>query len=347
MWNVLKTICAASSATASASASFTPKNAPTPVQTSASSTIDTRARAQMMFMFLRSMRRGVRTGALRNRKAPARASSRLALRHRRTAARARALRLRSGSATERPAHPLAGSGALGEPVAAAAHRFDHSIAARGLERGAQTLDMHVDGPFLDEHVVAPHLIEQLRAAVHALRMRHEEVQQTELGRAEIELDLRAFGVRRDAVRGRVELETVDGDHVFRELRRAAAQDRLDARHQFLRRKRLRDVVVGADFEAKHLVLLVAARGQHDDRNMLRALVVAQIAREIDARLARQHPVEQDEVGQHVADQVLRLFRVVRANRAMTRVLQVHGNQLGNRGLIFDDENAAGHRHLWH
>ena len=61
--------------------------------------------------------------------------------------------------------------------------------------------MHVHRAFLDEYMIAPHLIEQLRAAMHALRMRHEEVQQTEFGRTEVvltttEFDLLAFLLRR-------------------------------------------------------------------------------------------------------------------------------------------------------
>jgi hypothetical protein len=28
------------------------------------------------------------------------------------------------------------------------------------------------------------------------------------------------------------------------------------------------------------------------------------------------------------------------------VLKIDRNQFGNGGLIFNDENAAGHRHLW-
>ena len=47
--------------------------------------------------------------------------------------------------------------------------------------------MDVDGALLDEDVVAPDPVEQLGAAVHALGMGHEEVQQPELGRADLDL----------------------------------------------------------------------------------------------------------------------------------------------------------------
>ena len=46
--------------------------------------------------------------------------------------------------------------------------------------------MYIDRSLLDKNVVAPHLIEQLPTAMHALSVRHEKVQQAELGRPEIE-----------------------------------------------------------------------------------------------------------------------------------------------------------------
>ncbi|MDB5781881.1 MAG: hypothetical protein JWQ50_1796, partial [Caballeronia mineralivorans] len=102
--------------------------------------------------------------------------------------------------------------------------------------------MHVHRPLLDEYVIAPHLIQQLRAAMHALRVRHEEMQQAELGRSEIELDIvAAMAVRmgRDPLSRRIETQAIDRDYILRQLRRAPAQYRLDPRHQFFRRKRLR------------------------------------------------------------------------------------------------------------
>src|SRR5688572_911600 len=64
-----------------------------------------------------------------------------------------------------------------EAVAGAAHRVDEAVVAGGLERLAQAPDVHVDRALLDEHVVAPHVIEELRAGVDALWVGHQEVQQ--------------------------------------------------------------------------------------------------------------------------------------------------------------------------
>jgi hypothetical protein len=46
--------------------------------------------------------------------------------------------------------------------------------------------MHVDRALLDDHLVAPDLVHQLGARVDPVRVRHEVMQQAELGRAERE-----------------------------------------------------------------------------------------------------------------------------------------------------------------
>jgi hypothetical protein len=93
--------------------------------------------------------------------------------------------------------------------------------------------VHVDRALLDEHVVAPHLVEQLRAAVHALRMRHEEVQQLELGRADLHLASPATVTRR--VAGSSSAPRLDRGSSA--SARAGAAPR-DARLQLARRERL-------------------------------------------------------------------------------------------------------------
>src|SRR5665213_3380337 len=52
-----------------------------------------------------------------------------------------------------------------EPIAGAAHGLDHLRTAGRAQRFAQPLHVHVDGALLDEHMVAPDPVEQLRSAV--------------------------------------------------------------------------------------------------------------------------------------------------------------------------------------
>ena len=77
--------------------------------------------------------------------------------------------------------------------------------------------MDVDGAFLDEHVVAPDLVEQLRAREHAFWMRHEEMQQAEFRGA----DLQRLAVAGQAVCDRVQLQAAHVDDVVGELGAAA------------------------------------------------------------------------------------------------------------------------------
>src|SRR4051812_49925709 len=76
-----------------------------------------------------------------------------------------------------------------ESIAAAAYRLHQPIMAAALERHAQTPDMHVDRALLHEDMVAPHLVEQLRAAVNAFRMRHEKMQQAKFRRTHFQLEI--------------------------------------------------------------------------------------------------------------------------------------------------------------
>ena len=72
---------------------------------------------------------------------------------------------------------------------------------------AQAADVHVDGAFLDVDAAAPDVVEQLGAAVNALGMGHEEVQQAVLGGPD--RHRRAGGEH--AVRGAVDAQAADGD----------------------------------------------------------------------------------------------------------------------------------------
>ena len=113
---------------------------------------------------------------------------------------------------------------LRQPIARAARGLDHLRALHRRQRLAQALDMHADRALLDEHMVAPHAVEQLRPAVHPLRVGHEEVQQAEFGRPDLDL----APVARHAARRRVEPQAGHLDRVVERLgplRRSTARMR--------------------------------------------------------------------------------------------------------------------------
>ena len=167
--------------------------------------------------------------------------------------------------------------------------------------------MHIDGALLDEDMVAPDFVEQLGACIDALGVGHEEEQQAELGRSQFD----RLTIGDDPMGRRVERQIADLDRFAGQVRRAAAQHGADAGDQFLRREGLGDVIVGAGFEALHLVFLMHPGGQHDDRHLAGPLVGSDFLGQRDAGLAGQHPVEQHEVGQRGADRRFGLFGAAR------------------------------------
>src|SRR6266700_3646636 len=98
--------------------------------------------------------------------------------------------------------------AVVERVAGAAHGADRILLAARIEQFAQAADMHVDRTLIDIDVAAPDTVEQLLAAEHAARMLQEELQETILGRAEIDRTART----RDAALLAIKLDVAIGQH---------------------------------------------------------------------------------------------------------------------------------------
>jgi hypothetical protein len=119
----------------------------------------------------------------------------------------------------------------------------------------------------------------------------------------------------------------------------APQHGADARHELGRRERLGDIIVGAGIEAAHAIALLAARRQHDDRQVGGDGLAAQLAADLDARHQGQHPVEQDEVGDVLLHRGQHLLAVIGDRDAKARLLEVVAEKLDQRGFVFDDQHA--------
>ena len=91
-------------------------------------------------------------------------------------------------------------------------------------------------------------------------MGHEEMQQVEFGGPHAQSLSRAH----DGARGRIELEAFNAHRIRGQLRRAPAQQRLDACFQLARREGLGDVVIRPNGEAHELVNLLGLGREHDD-----------------------------------------------------------------------------------
>ena len=144
------------------------------------------------------------------------------------------------------------------------------------------------------------------------------------------------------MRGAVDAQRADRDAAVLVVLARAAQHGADARQQFARREGLDHVVVDAGLEAADAVVLLAARGQHDDRHLAGELFLAPAPGQFQAAGAGQHPVEQDQVGDPVGDGGLRLAGVAGMDGFVLALAQGEGDHVADGGFVFDDQDALLH-----
>ena len=118
------------------------------------------------------------------------------------------------------------------------------------------------------------------------------------------------------------------------FRLGAAQQRPHPRHEFRRRERLHQIVVGAGRKTAHAVALLAARGQHDDRQALRLRPHPQPPAELDAGDRRHHPVEHEKVGSVLLQPDLGLVAARDDLDLVALGLQIVAQEHAERLLVF-------------
>src|SRR5829696_3098240 len=126
----------------------------------------------------------------------------------------------------------------------------------------------VDRAWLAVVGTAPERLQEHLSAVDAPRMGSKRAQELELDVGQ----LHGPAVNFDIAPGEVDSESVRLDRLLagvRRGRRGAAEERSHAASELTDRKRLRDVVVGPELQAEHLVELVVAGREHDDRHAAR------------------------------------------------------------------------------
>src|SRR6201999_628807 len=110
----------------------------------------------------------------------------------------------------------------------------------------------------------PDTVEQLLAGKYSARPLHEELEQTIFGRTKLDL---AAGARH-ALLLAIELDVAVAQHVGDAFGARTPQQGTHPRDQLRHGKRLDDVVVGAGGKPPHALALLAAGGEHDDRQRL-------------------------------------------------------------------------------
>src|SRR5688572_18722789 len=221
--------------------------------------------------------------------------------------------------------------AVAEPAHA---HHQHRGVGVGLDFLAQVADMGVDHAIGHKHILAPDLIEQLLPAQDDPPVANERREQLEFNRREIDLLARAAQLETLEI----DLEVAETEDVDRFRRRGPAQRCLDPRPQFHRAEWLRDVVVGAKFETENLFGLMALRGEQDDRRAHAS--VTQFTTDLEAILAGEHHVEQDQIetsGQAAGDGRLAVGDQLQLVALEAQVLLESECDVG---IVFDYQNAG-------
>ena len=108
-----------------------------------------------------------------------------------------------------------------------------------------------------------------------------------------------------------------------------------ARKQFIHAERLGDIIVGAKIKRLHLAGLVAAAGQHHDRNAV--VAAADHPQQIMALDIRQAKIENDQIGL-LGQQFQRGLAVRCIEDLIALRAEPHPQQLADRRLVIDDKN---------
>ena len=157
----------------------------------------------------------------------------------------------------------------------------------------QPADEDVDRAVAVRLAAAPDLLQQLVAGDDAAAVERERVEEPELGRRQPG----ALAVDERLHLARVDAQLLDLDRVAAPLlgrTDAAAGGGADAGDELAHRERLHEVVVRADLERVHAVVLGAARGDDDDRRA--DPLGPRGLDQLPAVELRQHQVEHADVG---------------------------------------------------
>ena len=114
----------------------------------------------------------------------------------------------------------------------------------------------------------------------------------------------------------------------------ALEDDLHPGQQLPGIERLGQVVVGAHFEAEDTVRLVAPGREHDDRCLGGR---PEIAAEVEAVLAREHEVEDDQVDPMGLQGLAHAASLFHRHHAIPVLLEVGGEERTDLGIVVDDE----------
>ena len=194
--------------------------------------------------------------------------------------------------------------------------------------------MHVHEPGVRRVPVAPDLFQQHLASEDLPGLAGQRDEQVELERSQADRVTRA----RHRVPGHVDGQVADGE-LLRRGRGLAPKPGADPSDELLGLERLDDVVVGAGLEAEHDVDRVGLGRQHHDRH---PRLGPDLLADIDAVAAREHQVEQHQVGLGVPEDADGTQPVAAEDRVETLPPQHDSQHLGQGRIIIHYEYASPH-----
>jgi hypothetical protein len=117
----------------------------------------------------------------------------------------------------------------------------------------------------------------------------------------------------------------------------APKHRTDSRNQLARAERLGHIIVGAGLEPADAVAFLAARGQHDDRDMRCRRLAPKPPANLDAAHPFDHPVEDDEVGHALVGEDQSLVAVGGADDVIAFAIEVPHQEVREGAVVLHQQ----------
>ena len=160
---------------------------------------------------------------------------------------------------------------------------------RSFELRAQGFDVCVHRTIAAFGVCAPCSVQEHVARTNAARSFEQCLQQQIFAAREVQ----RLAAERDALRAGVKQESWSS-RSRRSRHRYAPQHRAHAQTHLARAKRLHDVIIRAKLKPDHAINLLAARGEHDDRDVPPLRHRANLTAQIKTRAVRQPHIQNDQ-----------------------------------------------------
>jgi hypothetical protein len=218
-----------------------------------------------------------------------------------------------------------------QTISIAADRVDVAWFVRvGFDLVPQTFDREVHGPCSRFLRISPHFSEQL-AAVHDRAGALGEIgEDGKLSRREMHVIMAAEHLQA------CEVERQGAKRELRHSWTGSTQDGTDSSDKLVKVEGLRHVVVGAIVEACEDVGFGVPRGHHNYRSLS---TTANQAAQLEAILAGQHDVQEDEIGTEAIEALDDEIAVADAFNLEARVPEVVCQHVRQGTVIFDEKNA--------